>query len=277
MNISKKIKAGRESKGWSQADLSQYSGVSLDSIKRYESKESNITIGNLIKIADSLEVDLNFFRNNDTQMSLSQNQFVPKSPKNLSLSRQQSVPKSKKMSSNQNITDSLVDQKAFVSDSLVARESFVSQDTDPSQQAPLAMLGKPTTIQIPVYDEVYASVGEGLLNDEHISRHIGIEKDFLRDYFGLMSFLGLSIITARGDSMSPTIPENCQLLIQRSDQFQEGQICVVRLENELYVKRLQKRPKYKLISDNKNYDDIELENEDYEIIGVVVGFFKRMI
>lgn len=77
--------------------------------------------------------------------------------------------------------------------------------------------------------------------------------------------------------MSPTIPENCQLLIQQSDSFQEGQICVVRLDNELYVKRLQKRPKYKLISDNKNYDDIELENEDYEILGVVVGFFKRMI
>ncbi|WP_336595921.1 S24 family peptidase, partial [Helicobacter trogontum] len=31
------------------------------------------------------------------------------------------------------------------------------------------------------------------------------------------------------------------------------------MDDELYVKRLQKRPKYKLISDNKSYDDIELE------------------
>ena len=136
---------------------------------------------------------------------------------------------------------------------------------------------KPTTIQIPVYDDVYASAGQGLLNEEYITRHIDMQRDFLRDYFGVANFLGLSIITARGDSMSPTIPENCQLLIQQSDSFQEGQICVVRLDNELYVKRLQKRPKYKLISDNKNYEDIELENEDYEILGVVVGFFKRMI
>lgn len=235
MNISEKIKVGRESKGWTQTDLSKYSGVSLDSIKRYESKESNITIANLIKIADSLEVDLNFFRDDSvTKLLLSP------------------------------VTKSSV-------------ECYLVKKNENVPQSNSTLTHKPSTIQIPVYDDVYASAGQGLLNEEYITRHIGMQKDFLRDYFGVANFLGLSIITARGDSMSPTIPENCQLLIQQSDSFQEGQICVVRLDNELYVKRLQKRPKYKLISDNKNYDDIELENEDYEILGVVVGFFKRMI
>ncbi|WDL69219.1 helix-turn-helix transcriptional regulator [Helicobacter winghamensis] len=37
----------------------------MDSIKRYESKNSNITIENLIKIADALEVDLIFFRSDE--------------------------------------------------------------------------------------------------------------------------------------------------------------------------------------------------------------------
>lgn len=226
MELREKIKAMRESKGMIQEDLAKASGVSIQSIKRYETKtNSNITLDNLQKIANALDTNIEFFVS----------QCLPMSPNH---------------------------------------KNDVSQLDSKIPHLPIQ---KPTTIQIPVYDDVYASAGQGLLNEEYITRHIDMQKDFLRDYFGVANFLGLSIITARGDSMSPTIPENCQLLIQQSDSFQEGQICVVRLDNELYVKRLQKRPKYKLISDNKNYEDIELENEDYEILGVVVGFFKRMI
>ena len=75
--------------------------------------------------------------------------------------------------------------------------------------------------------------------------------------------------------MMPTLPENCQLLVQKGTPREE-QICVTRIDDELYVKRLQKRPKYKLISDNKSYDDIELEGENYEILGVVVGLFQNI-
>ncbi|MCE3037482.1 helix-turn-helix domain-containing protein [Helicobacter sp. faydin-H20] len=61
MNISQKIKIGREHKNMTQADLAKTSGVPIDSIKRYERVDSNITITNLVKIAQALEVDLNFF------------------------------------------------------------------------------------------------------------------------------------------------------------------------------------------------------------------------
>ena len=33
----------------------------------------------------------------------------------------------------------------------------------------------------------------------------------------------------------------------------------MRIDDELYVKRLQKLPKYRLISDNKSYENVELE------------------
>ena len=146
----------------------------------------------------------------------------------------------------------------------------------------LSISPKPTAqintdiVQIPIYDDVVASAGGGVINDEYPAQSVGIDKGFLRTHFGLSSFLGLSIITAKGDSMSPTIPENCQLLVQKSVP-KEGQICVVRIDDELYVKRLQKLPKYRLISDNKSYENIELEGREYDIVGVVVGFFKRMI
>lgn len=121
-----------------------------------------------------------------------------------------------------------------LSDSLV---SFSQNNTQPND-----------SVEIPVYDEVYASAGQGFINGKHITRHIELDRDFLRSYFGLTSFLDLSIITARGDSMLPAVPENCQIIVQKGTP-REGQICVTRIDDELYVKRLQKCPKYKLISE----------------------------
>ncbi len=68
---------------------------------------------------------------------------------------------------------------------------------------------------------------------------VTLDRAFLRQYFGLVSFKDLSVITAKGDSMSPTIPENSQLIVQKR-QVSDGQICITRIDNELYVKRLQK-------------------------------------
>ncbi|WP_410780180.1 XRE family transcriptional regulator [Helicobacter bilis] len=205
--------------------MSKASGVSLQSIKRYESaKDNNITLDTLNKIADALEVNVELFVMRD---------MSPSRMNNMSLTHVS------KLSLSQNNT----------------------QSND--------------SVRIPVYDEVYASAGQGFINDEHITQHIELDKGFLRSYFGLTSFLDLSIITARGDSMIPTIPPKCQLLVQKGTPREE-QICVTRIDDELYVKRLQKRPKYKLISDNKSYDDIELEGENYEILGIVVGLFQKI-
>ena len=225
MRLNYRIKAAREAKQWTQEDLSKASGVSLQSIKRYESaKDNNITLDTLNKIADALEVNVELFVMRD---------MSPSRMNNMSLTHVS------KLSLSQNNT----------------------QSND--------------SVRIPVYDEVYASAGQGFINDEHITQHIELDKGFLRSYFGLTSFLDLSIITARGDSMIPTIPPKCQLLVQKGTPREE-QICVTRIDDELYVKRLQKRPKYKLISDNKSYDDIELEGENYEILGIVVGLFQKI-
>ena len=60
-------------------------------------------------------------------------------------------------------------------------------------------------VKIPVFYDAYASAEHGLINEEHTSRHIEVDKASLRVYFGLTSFNDLSIINARGDSMLPTI------------------------------------------------------------------------
>ncbi|EGS1418980.1 LexA family transcriptional regulator, partial [Campylobacter jejuni] len=202
MNISQKIKNAREAKNLTQLELAKSSGVSLDSIKRYETKESNITIHNLIKIAKVLDIDLNYFAN------------VPK----------------------------LENQQETLNDDM---------------------------INIPFFENVRASAGSGTYNDEESTQALGLSKSFLRECFGLYSFINLSVILGQGDSMAPTLPENCYLLIQQGE-VAEGEICVTRIEDELYVKRLQKRPKLKLLSDNKAYEPINLEGENFEILGRVV-------
>ncbi|EDO9878472.1 LexA family transcriptional regulator, partial [Campylobacter jejuni] len=205
--ISQKIKNAREAKNLTQLELAKSSGVSLDSIKRYETKESNITIHNLIKIAKVLDIDLNYFAN------------VPK----------------------------LENQQETLNDDM---------------------------INIPFFENVRASAGSGTYNDEESTQALGLSKSFLRECFGLYSFINLSVILGQGDSMAPTLPENCYLLIQQGE-VAEGEICVTRIEDELYVKRLQKRPKLKLLSDNKAYEPINLEGENFEILGRVVGYFKK--
>ena len=237
MNIAEKIKAGRESKGWTQIELENNSSVSLDSIKRYESKNSNITIDNLIKIADALNVDLNFFRDNEavTKLLLSP---VTKSQKNVTkLSLSQAFP-------------------------------------NETSQIPPQTLNDDDIVSIPFYEDIRASAGSGAYNEAETAEQLNFPKSFLRQYFGLISFNNLSIIIGKGDSMSPTLPENCYLLVQNGS-VNDGEICIARLDDELYVKRLQKRPKLKLFSDNKNYEPIELEGENFEILGRVVGYFKK--
>ena len=108
--------------------------------------------------------------------------------------------------------------KLSLSDSLVSFSQNNTQSND--------------SVKIPVYDEVYASAGQGFINDEHITRHIELDKDFLRSYFGLTSFLDLSIITARVDSMLPAAPENCQIIVQKGTP-RGGQICVTRIFSHL--------------------------------------------
>lgn len=247
------IRELREDMGLSQIELAEAIGVSERTMRRYEQEEDSIQIGTLKKIFDVLG------------MSSNNSFFVQQMSSNPINDVQHS----------KNVTKSLLSPVTKSSNTCYLVEENENVHKSSISFKPTAQIN-PDIVQIPIYDDVVASAGSGAINDEYPTQSVGIDKGFLRTHFGLSSFLGLSIITAKGDSMSPTIPENCQLLVQKSVP-KEGQICVVRIDDELYVKRLQKLPKYRLISDNKSYENIELDGREYDIVGVVVGFFKRMI
>lgn len=232
MDLRERIKAARNNLGITQDELAKYSGISIQNIKKLETKENtNPTNNTLQKLAIALKVDSDYFVSQLSPNIVSQSR---KSVSQLSPNQEKPVPQSKNFP--QTLNDDIV--------------------------------------SIPFYEDIRASAGSGAYNEAETAEQLNFPKSFLRQYFGIISFNNLSIIIGSGDSMFPTLPENCYLVIQQGN-VKEGEICVARIEDELYVKRLQKLPKLKLISDNKAYDPIELEGENFNIIGRVVGYFKK--
>lgn len=131
-------------------------------------------------------------------------------------------------------------------------------------------------IEVPYYEDVRASMGNGILNHESEIRKIAFDAAMLRDIYKLYCTKGLSLINAYGDSMVPTIPSDSIVFIQKGD-IPDGSICAAMLDGELYIKRLQKRPVVKLISDNKEYDPITIQEDDnFIILGKVIGVLKTI-
>jgi phage repressor protein C with HTH and peptisase S24 domain len=74
----------------------------------------------------------------------------------------------------------------------------------------------------------------------------------------------MKIFEVAGDSMEPTLSEGDLIMINLSDKIvTSGKIYLVRIDDELMVKRLENRPGVLLFkSDNKIYDEISVDKSD---------------
>lgn len=130
---------------------------------------------------------------------------------------------------------------------------------------------------VPAYSNVRASAGHGVFNDDiQPTTYLAFRKDWLNGR-GL-KVKDLVIIFTDGDSMSPTIPDGSTLVIDRSRNYpKDGKIYVIRIDDRLYVKRVQwiLNGGLRLISDNKFYEPLdisrsELEQGNIEVIGQII-------
>ncbi|EAI2541526.1 helix-turn-helix transcriptional regulator, partial [Campylobacter jejuni] len=160
MELSLRMKEYREYFGWTQTDLSEKSGVSISTIKKYEAGSvDNFTYGNLKKIASAFNLSpASFISENmsDNSPAIS-NKICPTNVKNCPTSN-------------------------------VILENFTQTLND-------------DMINIPFFENVRASAGSGAYNDEESTQALGLSKSFLRECFGLYSFINLSVILGQGDSM----------------------------------------------------------------------------
>lgn len=150
-------------------------------------------------------------------------------------------------------------------------------DGDTPPPAPTATADDDEYCYIPYFKGVIASAGSGKFSDGVIGTD-----DFLafrREWVARtsLSTKDLVAISANGDSMLPTIPEQATILIDKSkNRAKDGRIYVVRIGDQLYIKRIQWLPTgLRLISDNTIYDPIDLtkadlDSSDVEIYGQVV-------
>lgn len=131
-------------------------------------------------------------------------------------------------------------------------------------------------IDIPVRGEVEASMGYGVtVYSEQQTATYAISRKLARD-LGINSSQS-EMIYARGNSMLPTIESGDSLLVDHSKkEIYDGKIYCVRLDGQLYAKRLQKltNRKIKIISDNKDYEPVVVdfdknENYDFAVIGEI--------
>lgn len=134
-------------------------------------------------------------------------------------------------------------------------------------------------ISIPYYPEVSAAAGSGaLVYDENTVKNIKISSAIINIKTGD----NVCFINATGNSMQPVIDDRDLLLVDLSNKdFIDEGIYVVRLENTLLVKRLQKIPNgIVLISDNPQYEKIILNSDNFNendaaIIGKVISVIKN--
>ncbi|MDL2268267.1 helix-turn-helix domain-containing protein [Desulfovibrio sp. OttesenSCG-928-G15] len=86
----------------------------------------------------------------------------------------------------------------------------------------------------------------------------------------------MKIFEVSGDSMEPTLGDGDLIMINlRETTIKTGHIYLVRIDDELYVKRLEPRPGVMLLkSDNTSYESISIDKNDesknWEVFGRMV-------
>ena len=141
----------------------------------------------------------------------------------------------------------------------------------PSGEAPVLVPFRPRpSVLIPVLGAVAA--GRPLLAVENVEAAWAIDRE-------LVSGEGDFFLRVKGDSMTGAhIRDGDYLLVRPQPVAEPGEIVVVRIEDEVTVKRLwRKRGKIELHSENSAYPPIVFSprSPDFEIIGKALGILRR--
>ncbi len=136
-------------------------------------------------------------------------------------------------------------------------------------------------VRIPRLD-IGASAGGGAFNqDDAAIGHIAFEREWLR-HLGRGDVTMLRFIRVQGDSMSPTLADGDDILVDESDaaeRVRDG-IYVLRVEGNLMVKRLAPNPVDRSLtikSDNPAYPDwVGCDLATLTIIGRVAWVGRRV-
>lgn len=136
-------------------------------------------------------------------------------------------------------------------------------------------------IYVPRYD-VQASAGHGAINDqEDVVDHLAFKRDWVKNKLGVDG-KDLALITAKGDSMEPTIEEDDLLLLNTAiNEVQDDGIYCIKNEFRLQIKRIQRMIGKEIVvkSDNPAYQPFTVgpdQLECLEVVGRVVWYGRQI-
>lgn len=113
-----------------------------------------------------------------------------------------------------------------------------------------------------------AAGGGAMVEEERVIGRLAFRRDWL-DRHGLDPNQ-CSVMSVRGESMEPTLPAGCSILVNRNRRYRRvGRIFVIRTADGVVVKRLGKTPKgWQLLSDHPKWKPVPWP-DDAEVIGEV--------
>lgn len=125
-------------------------------------------------------------------------------------------------------------------------------------------------INIPILN-IHASAGHGAeILTEKSDKSLIFKKEWINAHH--LQSKDLVMIYAKGDSMEPSITCGDELLIDKSpmDRFVDG-IYIIRIEKDLFVKRLRKRltGAIDIISDNPAYPNETIDDSNLDLLHVI--------
>ncbi len=129
-------------------------------------------------------------------------------------------------------------------------------------------------IKIPILGEVECTISPNCyLDNKKPESHISIPEALLNQTNA--NIKTSHILKVKGDSMEPNILDGDKVLADSSKkQILNNKIYIIRIEDILTIKRLQKLPKgvIKVTSDNKEYDSYTLkpDEDNYEVYAQVL-------
>ncbi|MFN3523909.1 MAG: S24 family peptidase [Phenylobacterium sp.] len=135
-------------------------------------------------------------------------------------------------------------------------------------------------VRIPRFDAQLAA-GAGAWNDGRLKvEDVPFTQAFLREQLGRLTAASLSVLTARGDSMEPTIADRAWVIIDEAEQEPFDAVFAFVLAGEARVKRFRRLTDgLMLISDNDAYPPEVVKGDELaklQVIGRVLSVVQRV-
>ena len=156
-------------------------------------------------------------------------------------------------------------------------KEYLEEQNIPTKMLNVAVVSD-TTVLVPVRSEVELSCGTGTFsNADFVSDTIKFDIRFIRSYGGNPNTV--SVVFARGDSMSDRIESGDALIVDESKTYiTSGKVYAFVYDSELYCKQLEKSGnEITAISFNKDYKPFVIDkSKQFSIVGQVISAMKRI-